>query len=249
MPNWESASDYAFTAKLDAIGWTWEFLRRNAQYREDFAKVKATQELHKGEALDSDSKDPHESGDLPNGWTLGAKWWIKGPIRDPARNEPPIFITDFPWQPNLQQVKSFFRVDADATAWEDIEDNVAPHEIPEIQRLEFATLVFDLRKPLPEQIKRGRESLSKRQAYLKKEIKKPPPHKGWENWRLYIRLLDAREGKATYAEIAETIFKDQLGGKEGYDPTKKIEKQLMRARALQEDALSLLGWSHPIQSG
>jgi len=246
MPNWESASDYAFTAKLDDIGWTWEFLRRNTQYREDFAKTKATQELHQGKVLDPESKVSHDPEHLPNGWALGAKWWINGPIRDPARNEPPIFITGLPWQPNLQQVENFFCVDVDAPAWEEI---FAPHEIPKIQRPEFATLVFDLRKPLPEQIKRGRKSLSDRQATLKKEIKKPPPHKGSAKWPLYIRLLDAREAKATYTDIAKVIFKDQLGYKQGYDPTKKIEKQLNRARELQDDPRLLLGWSHPIQSG
>jgi hypothetical protein len=83
---------------------------------------------------------------------------------------------------------------------------------------------------------------------LKEEIKKPPPHKGSENWSDYIRLLDAREAKATYADIVNFMFKDELGNKEGYDPTKKIEKQLKRAREILDNPHFLLGWSHPIQS-
>ncbi len=246
MPNWESASDYAFTSNLDDVGWAWEFLRRNAEYREDYAKAKAIQELHQGKFLDLELKVSHESeDDLPDSWVVGARWWINGPIRDPALNEPPLFISGFPWQPNSKQVENFFCVDADRAAWENI---VTPHEIPRVQRPEFATLVFDLRKPLSDQVARARKTLSDRQATLKTEIKKSPPHKGSTNWPLYIRLLDAREAEATYAEIAHLIFKDQLGNKQGYDPTKKIEKQLLRARELQKDPLSLLGWSHPIQS-
>lgn len=242
MPNWKSAPDYAFTSNLDDAGWTWEFLRRNKEYAGDYAKAKAIQKSHQGTFLDHDSKAPNESA----WWALGAKWWINGPIRDPARNEHPIFVTGFPWQPNLQQIESFYRADAKAAAWEKA---ITPHEIPKVQRTEFATLVFDLQKPLSEQIDRARKSLLDRQATLKPHSKKPPPHKGWTNWSLYLRLLDARKAKATYAEIAAAIFKNQLGHKQGYDPIKKIEKQLIRARALQEDPLTLLGWIHPIQSG
>jgi len=239
MPDWKSPADYAFTLNLDDSGWTWEFLRRNTEYRADYATVAKLQALNQMKVLGSESKVSSDSESLPVGWALGAKWWIDGPIRDPARNDPPLFVSGFPWQPNLQQVENFYCVDADAAAWE---------EIPKIQRPEFATLVFDLRKLLPEQIERARKSLSDRQAALKKEVKKPPPHKGSDKWQLYIRLLDAREAKAPHAEIAQVIFKDQLGGKKGYDPTKKIEKQLTRARELQEDPRFLLGWSHPIQS-
>jgi Family of unknown function (DUF6499) len=247
MPDWKSPADYAFTFNLDDSGWTWEFLRRNTEYRADYATVAKLQALNQMKVLGSESKVSSDSESLPVGWwALGAKWWINGPICNPVRNEPPNFIRGFPWQPNFKQVENFFRADPDEAAWEHI---VTPHEIPKIQRSVFATLVFDLRKSVSPQTERARKLLLDQQATLKKEVKKPSPHKGSDKWQLYIRLLDAREAKAPYAEIAQVIFKDQLGGKKGYDPTKKIEKQLMRARELQEDALSLLGWTHPIQSG
>ena len=28
--------DYAYTRELEGTGWAWEFLRRNASYRDDF---------------------------------------------------------------------------------------------------------------------------------------------------------------------------------------------------------------------
>jgi hypothetical protein len=108
MPNWKSASDYAFTTKLDDIGWTWEFLRRNKEYREDYASVKADQKSAQEKFLDSQSKFSLESDVLPNGWALGAKWWINGPVRDPERNDPPAFIAGFPWKPDLQETKASF---------------------------------------------------------------------------------------------------------------------------------------------
>src|SRR5689334_15892912 len=37
-PNWKVDADYAYTAQLDDQGWAWEFLRRNPEYREDWAK-------------------------------------------------------------------------------------------------------------------------------------------------------------------------------------------------------------------
>jgi hypothetical protein len=37
-PNWRDASSYAYTQALSSEGWAWEFLRRNPEYRAQFAQ-------------------------------------------------------------------------------------------------------------------------------------------------------------------------------------------------------------------
>ncbi|NJL73615.1 MAG: hypothetical protein HC888_19890 [Candidatus Competibacteraceae bacterium] len=41
--DWRTASDYDYTATLDADGWAWEFLRRNQEYRADFEQCRAAE--------------------------------------------------------------------------------------------------------------------------------------------------------------------------------------------------------------
>ena len=42
MPDWRHAEDYAFTADLTRHQWAWEFLRRNPDYRREWAAFAAT---------------------------------------------------------------------------------------------------------------------------------------------------------------------------------------------------------------
>ncbi len=35
--NWRNSDDYRYTEQLDAKQWTWEFLRRHPEYRQDYA--------------------------------------------------------------------------------------------------------------------------------------------------------------------------------------------------------------------
>jgi len=42
MPDWRHAEDYAFTADLTRHQWAWEFLRRNPDYRRQWAAFAAT---------------------------------------------------------------------------------------------------------------------------------------------------------------------------------------------------------------
>jgi len=245
MPNWESASDYAFASKLDDAGWTWEFLRRNVEYRDDYAAAAKTRGPRLSASVHMKLGGASETQNVQLWWDLGVKWWIDGPIRDPSRNDAPLFFRGFPWQPNSKQIERFYQTVADAAL---MERATSPHEVPDEQRPEFATLVFDLRKPLPDQITRAGKLLKARQTMVPKEFKKDPPHKGSKNWPIYIRLLDAREAGVTCTQIAKTLLKSAFGSKTAYDPVKKIEKQLTRARDLRADPLSILDWSHPIQS-
>jgi hypothetical protein len=245
MPNWGIASEYAFASKLDDAGWTWEFLRRNAKYREDYAAAAKTHGPHSSDSSHLKLEGASETPNVRLWWDLGVKWWINGPIRDPSRNDAPLFFRGFPWQPNSNQVGWFYQSVADAAF---LERDISPHEVPSEQRPEFATLVFDLRKPLPDQITRAGTLLKSRQTMLPMDVEKVPPHKGSKNWLLYLRLLDAREAGVTCSQIAKTLLKYAFDSKTAYDPVKKIEKQLASAQKLLADPLAILDWFPPIQS-
>lgn len=244
MPNWKSASEYAFTAKLVDVGWTWEFLRRNPTYRNDYSKAKESLGSASGVGPHLKLSVPPESSNVRLWWNLGLAWWIYGPIRDPARDDHPRFITGFPWQPNSVEAESFFA----ATPEESQGEEAAAHDqIPQLQRAEFALLVFDLRKRWGPQKSRASAIFKARQAALSKRVIRFPPHKGSENWPVYLRVLDAREAKVTCAEIAMVLFANEFGGKAGNDPVKKVEKYWAQAKRLRAHPTSLLGWS-PNQS-
>jgi hypothetical protein len=142
------------------------------------------------------------------------------------------------------EAESFFAATPEASQ---DEEAAVPHQIPQVQRAEFALLVFDLRKPWGPQKNRAWAIFRARQAALSKGTINPPPHKGSENWPIYLRVLDAREAKATSAEIAMVLLANEFGGKAGNDPVKKIEKFWAQAKRLRAHPTSLLGWS-PNQS-
>ena len=48
-PDWRNENSYNYTAKLTRAGWAWEFLRRNPEFRNDYARVKAkTSKVRRG---------------------------------------------------------------------------------------------------------------------------------------------------------------------------------------------------------
>jgi hypothetical protein len=237
MPDWQDASDYKFTSHLDDVGWTWEFMRRNPKYRQDYAAAaKTLKPKSQGFFLS------HNAPSVDMWWPLGAKWWIKGPIRDPAGDVPPLYFRHFPLVPNSKELKSFFRRTADADDWEGAD----PDDIPKEQLPEFVTLVFQLRKPLGAQIARASQLLKQKQSIIPSAAVKAPPHKGSENWTTYLRLLDAREAKVPFTQIAATLLAGKFMSKTGYDPVKKIQKQWSSAKSLRDNPLALLDWCPPI---
>lgn len=39
LADWRDAHAYAYTLRLTRLGWAWEFLRRNPQFRSDLARL------------------------------------------------------------------------------------------------------------------------------------------------------------------------------------------------------------------
>jgi hypothetical protein len=223
MPNWTIEQDYAFTATLDENGWAWEFLRRNPKYRNDYQVAQACMSPHQSKAWCYHVT----GGDEPITSRLGKKWEILGPIHDPNVDRPPIFMPSYPREPNFDDAAEFFDATPDEGG-------------PALQLPEFATLVFNLHRPLAPQIERASKRLKDRQALV--AIQKGP-HKGSEKWPLYLRILDARETGATTADIVNSIKDYALLGNDvadGYPASKALSANLESANSLVERALTIL---------
>lgn len=114
QPNWHCADGYLFTEELDNAGWTWELLRRNQEYVEDWqVAVQQQQKFIRHQAGDKFNAHrnpyvmldpPLTSGEPPDHWLMkegveyhlplvgyGKKWQLNGHIHDPTNNSPPKF--------------------------------------------------------------------------------------------------------------------------------------------------------------
>jgi hypothetical protein len=230
MPNWKNKKDYAFAKALDDVHWTWEFLRRNPEYKKDFAAAQSGQ-VKKGPSW----LHYPTGGDEPIAWRLGRKWQIIGPIRDPLNNRPPVFVMQYPIDSDLEEISEFC---GDPSEEDDTHDPQAGGPIPQPRR--HVTLVFDLRRPMPPQIKRATKLLRTKQALVSLER---PPHKGSDKWLLYLRILDAKDAGASNTEILETITAySKLGNEaaDGYAAAKAVSANLKAARLLRNRALTIL---------
>lgn len=224
VPNWKKSADYAFTTKLDRRGWAWEFMRRSPEYRADFAKVakawKAVPReghLFKGaKAFDVERLERQ----------LAARWGQGGPFADPSSDRVPPFLRLFPIQPDGEQIDSFY--------YEPDESGLY------VQRPDYATLTFDLRKPLPQQLRRAGSMLKKRQINV---VITKPPNKGADLWPLYLRVLDADEAGATTAQVIAAIYEyKQLpnSAADGYQADDRVFDHRKRAMSLRADPLTLI---------
>ena len=79
--NQELLTDYAFLDELDYRGWAWELLRRNDDYRADYARL---QTLDQPEPFESECE------------SLSEKWHVR-PVQSPDSNEVPEFFHER-WQ-------------------------------------------------------------------------------------------------------------------------------------------------------
>jgi len=71
MPDWRHAEDYAFTADLTRDQWAWEFLRRNPDYRREWAAFSAT-----WQDLEAAYGSP-PNRDFP-AWRQDPRAWVRG---------------------------------------------------------------------------------------------------------------------------------------------------------------------------
>ncbi|MGB3917455.1 hypothetical protein J9253_12365 [Thiothrix litoralis] len=219
-PDWRHPNDYSYTAALSAERWAWEFLRRNPEYRHDwqafitrwcsleadygkapnrdFSRWKNDPRAYVSEQ-DTDLICPDELGAaciiednkiLIECW-MGAKWgFYKFPL-DPDYAAPDV-PNELLWREQ--------ELDLASIAAEAQQHPAAAH---------LATLHFDLRLSLPEQLEAARLQLgSLRQARQKQGKLKVRIRDNSHDWTLCLRYLDAIQAGVDSATISAVLQAD-----------------------------------------
>ncbi len=210
MPDWRNPHDYAFTRHLTAAQWAWEFLRRNPDYRREWAEFIATWrnlEAAYGKPAQRDiaawKRDPRAwvpAGECPDSdcridgdrvlieCALGARWGFYKFPPDPADDDP---------------------VGGDRLVWREVPLDIpllGPGETtpPEPRR---AALVFDLELPLAPQLEQAKRRLQieRRRRVAGGEVTAPRIGDHAETLSLRLRLLDAAAAGASPAERAGVL--------------------------------------------
>jgi hypothetical protein len=219
MPDWRDPADYAYCSALSREQWAWELLRRNPEYRRDWAWFRDT-----WEALEEAyGRPPHRdflrwrqdprayraaddawscNGSAPTGtcgegerlliecW-MGSKWgFYKFPL-DPDRASPAL---------------------GDELAWREVERSTVLVRPDDHRYFESGgprlALGFDLSYPLPEQIEEAKRFLIILQRRLRQEgrLALQTVVHCRARWTLCLRALDAESAGTCASEIAATLL-------------------------------------------
>jgi hypothetical protein len=224
MADWKNPSDYKFTDKAQRRRWVWEFMRRNPQYRKDYAKSRRAWKrvprngyfFRTGVKLDTAERLSH---------LLGAKWWQLGEIADPARDKIPAQLVAFPIRLHYSDIDTFY-IEAGESG--------SVLQVPG-----YVTMTFDVSRPISPQLTRAGVILEKYAAKVEKEHS---VNKGRGQWPLYLRVLDALEAGASRHEIINEIvyykkMKKPVDGK--YRASTHLSNHIKSAKVLLANPVSL----------
>ena len=263
-PGWKNDADYAYTEQLDANGWAFEFLRRDPDYRMDFEKVYSTKEQLKaqhGPYKDNESawrqdkrawiyEPPIKKGETRKHWMLRssavglepkrnwfldwyrAKWGLVTRFPDPSYPADPTpefnALDEFPLFPKYAEVGEFFEGD----------------EADGNQMSRTAVVVFDLWRPLKEQIKaatvqliaRAKEQMAEEKVAhgtaAKPQLKGHKTGNALIKFRQYLRTLDGVAAGAKPKEIAVVIFGlDENEAATGFSASKRGAEKIQTAQS------------------
>lgn len=211
MPDWRKASQYSFPDDFPRPRWAWEFLRRNLEYRKDWADAL----VREAEAWDSpDVSDiriiVESAGDAPEDdrrtavSKFATKWLLQASLFDPNLDHPPgpIFEPDFGLLAFMLRGATF-----------------------QARGLDFPIAEFNLRLPLAPQLEAIEGQLRSAQESRRIQPRKFKNHR--KHWVQYLRLLDADLDGRTPKQIADALQGEQFGLDE-----KKVWDQLRSARKL-----------------
>jgi hypothetical protein len=210
--DWRCDANYDFCAQLDRAGWAWQFLRRNPEYRADYAWFIAVWRQLEAAYGAPPERDFFKWKQDPRAWRaeselagcgtevcpgeneqvliecwLGAKWGFRKFPLDPAINLPDELVwREFPIGVEV--------IDGDARFGQ----AVSPAML---------ALRFDLSLPLPAQLDAAKRALIAARQLRAKTGDLPPRsvREGAPSWRLWLRLLDALEAGVTQSSIGEIL--------------------------------------------
>lgn len=194
VPDWRDGD--AYEAELSMAQWRWEFLRRREDYRVDWAlhfepSFRRNAEAFRGLPVPSGvaSWDDHFSAiaEMPGcREKYGTAYLLDPSLKAP---NPGLFVVQAPYGVRYASEETFDKNEAGG------------------QKL----MAFDLRRPLPEQLRKAKDYLERLQAELHGKPDGKRAHIG--KWPTYLRVLDARDAGETFEAIGTALF-DDLGGSE-----------------------------------
>jgi hypothetical protein len=212
MPDWRNGAEYRFPPDFPAYRWAWEFLRRNPEYRNDWATA-LVRFLASPEDFGLDTPDPaaFDGGWNPDpkhpnfylGFAEKEKWGV-GDLVNPEIDDP--YFLAFPAQYGHLY---FFHGSGPTTP----------------KGAQFPWAFFDLHRSLRRQLNavgRALATVQKRQGIKPRGIK---PHR--DLWPHYLRLLDADLDGRTPKQIADALQEEIYVLDE-----KKVWDQLQAARRM-----------------
>jgi hypothetical protein len=194
LPNWTDAGDYGDWENWKFSRWRWEFNRRKSNYRsqalEFFEILKTrdalTSELRANETPEARNRFNKLVDLQAQSFTAFWRQWGYIEILDPRVS----FYSD-------EKLKTLhhdgFRMMDGSASSEAGRSSITPH-------IGQTAIIFDLEKPLPEQLRIASVALKKKQvALFGKPIQR---RKQILKWIGYLQTLDAFETKAPWTEIA-----------------------------------------------
>jgi hypothetical protein len=211
--DWRDAKRYVFEPSLTKEEWAWQFLRRNGEYRSDYAWFIGT-----WRALESDygapphrdfyrwrqdprawrreseiagcdvERCPGEGGQVLIECWMGAKWGLRKFPVDPA-TERPVLGEELAWRERPVHVE-------EAVSSEDLSSGETR-----------MALAFDLALPLAVQIQDARMRLAARRHALEKAGRLPPRRvrSAAGIWLAWLRVLDGLADGAGEPELAAVL--------------------------------------------
>jgi hypothetical protein len=224
--NWRNAGDYAFTKDLDLAGWAWEFLRRNAEYRSDYAALlksrskmrERTPHLRKGVDVVEYGADVISSDEA-----LGIKWCMERAV-DPDGDRLPAFSSVYPRELGWPEIQEFYSSDAT-----DAPISVSPP---------FLVVAFDLSGDIKAQVAKTLSILSNRAQT--QDVKRMRQR---AEWTIYLRLLDAGDEVSTDEIVTHISDYQQIENdvETGYRRTDRVSDHKAAAKRLLDDPLRMIG--------
>lgn len=245
MPDWRVAEDYAFTASLSLEQWAWEFLRRNPQYQRDYQLSVEPEQAWQdsgGGRLNENAiyTPPREPDETPRAWRLrvalddehalapplrpaiyyAQPWPIRGPIQDPANDEPPKFrrAREYPRLMEYRDTATIFTV---------------PEEEPDAihQDGAIAAISLNLGMPIEAQLERIRDIYTSEKDNREIELKQGMRPTA-ERWTDFLRILDAKIANIVAVDICQVLYPDYHSQHTRQETEKEISRKYQQCKFL-----------------
>ena len=223
LPDWQNVSAYPGDSQVTGSRWSWEFLRRNSQYQDDYDKLaegnstlaSLWRNLEMTDGLSSlavngKPKEIHEKETEGNAFirAMQAKYGIRKGLLPPA-----------PWQAdhaNIFELTTMYAYSGEKQPNEEI-------------------LKFDLTMPFEPQLRMAKRIL---ESHKYQHI--PDVRHRVDLFPQYLRLLDGEVSGATQDEMSKIIYPHIKNTHPDFSGRDRVKKALNAARRLRDGDYRLL---------